>query len=411
MNLLATALLLIPVGLSGQSSDSSFTAYLLQSAKPLAIRNGRLQGAGASWLQSEADSAQFVFLGEDHGLAETELVTSAVWRTLVPLGYRHLALEEGPWIVSLMDRYVRGRGTEALAAYRAAIVPGLPPASAEHLDLVETLRQTTPHERGPVVWGLDQEQRAAPLLSRLVALAPTPTSRVVAEATLAEAQRREATGHYLLDGYADQIGALQRAFSGRTSQETAWLLALLAQSNRIYDNNNAPAAEQRGYAANQEREDMMKGWFLASYRSAQHSGETRPRVLLRLGDWHGMRGYSPTQVSSLGNFVAELARVEGGRLFNIAMTCGGGERSGIGEAAGQVQPCGAEQAAWFQPILPALSPPMTIFDLRPLRAAHHAGLVRVPAELVQYVYSYDALLIVSRSSALHFPSAPAHSQP
>ena len=75
----------------------------------------------------------------------------------------------------------------------------------------------------------DQDQRAAPLLSRLVALAPTPTSRVVAEATLAEAQRREATGHYLLDGYADQIGALQRAFSGRTSQETAWLLALLAQ--------------------------------------------------------------------------------------------------------------------------------------------------------------------------------------
>src|SRR2546425_6537208 len=48
-----------------------------------------------------------------------------------------------------------------------------------------------------------------------------------------------------------------------------------------------------------------------------------------------------------------------------------------------------------------------MFDLRPLRAAHHAGVVDVPAEVVPYIYGYDALLIISRSSALHFPSASA----
>lgn len=406
MSLVAVAVLFAPGRLWGQAADSSFLAYLRQSARPLSILNGQLQGAGAVWLQAEAELAQFVLLGEDHGLAENEILTGALWRALVPLGFRHLAIEEGPWLASFQDRYVRSGHAWALEAYRSAVLPASPPASVEHLALLKELRQTTPTQKAPVIWGLDQERRAVPLLSRLVALAPTAAARSVAEASLVEAQQREAAGHYLLDGYADQIDALRRAFASRPSNETTWILSLIARSNRIYDDGNAPAAEKRGYLSNQEREEMMKDAFLENYRVAQRAGERQPRVLLRVGSWHGMRGYSPTRVSSLANFAAEFAKAERGSLFNIVMTCADGKRSGIGKAAGQVQSCGNEQEPWITDVRAALTAPMTVFDLRPLRAAYHAGVAQVPAEVVPYVFSYDALLVVSRSSPLHYTSAP-----
>lgn len=92
------------------------------------------------------------------------------------------------------------------------------------------------------------------------------------------------------------------------------------------------------------------------------------------------------------------------------MTCAGGERSGIGKVAGEVQPCGTEQEPWIQSVLAALTPPMTVFDLRPLPAAYHAGVVQIPLEVVPYVFGYDALLSVSRSSALDYSSAPTDGQ-
>src|SRR2546422_99011 len=213
--LLVAALPFVPLRLSAQANESSFTEYLRHNARPLAVTDGKMTGPGAVWLQAEAMSAQFVFLGEEHGLADMELVTSAQWRDLVPLGFRHVAIEEGPWSASLLDRYVRNGDAQALAAYRSAVVPGLPPASDEHMAMVEALRQAKPSQRAAVVWGADQERRAVPLLSRLVALAPTSAARTAAQAALAEAQQREAAGRYFLGGYADQIGALWRAFSGR----------------------------------------------------------------------------------------------------------------------------------------------------------------------------------------------------
>src|SRR5260370_42153482 len=107
----------------------------------------------------------------------------------------------------------------------------------------------------------------------------------------------------------------------------------MAQSNRIYDNFLAPAEQRKGYVAIEEREDMMKDLFLQRYFASQRAGERRPRVLLHFGQWHGMRGLSPLHTSSLGNFVAEFARSQGGHMLNIMVTCGTGELSGIGKEA------------------------------------------------------------------------------
>jgi hypothetical protein len=234
-----------------------------------------------------------------------------------------------------------------------------------------------------------------------------PAARDAVEQALAEARRREGGGQLLLDGYSREIQALRRAFPDPLPAEADWLLRLMEQSNRIYDDGSAPPAERRGFASNEAREELMKDNFLAAYRVAESPGERRPRVLLRVGQWHGMRGLSPTQVPTLGNFLSEFGRAQGGRLFNMAVTCATGERSSGFRALGRAEPCGSDGEPWFDSVLGALAGPATVFDLRPLRAAHHAGAVNVPAEVVPYVYSYDALLVISTSSRLHFPDLPA----
>ena len=69
------------------------TEYLSRNAKELILADGRLSGAGAGLLRQEGSGSQFIFLGEEHGIAEIPQFAAALWRELVPLGYRHVALE------------------------------------------------------------------------------------------------------------------------------------------------------------------------------------------------------------------------------------------------------------------------------------------------------------------------------
>jgi hypothetical protein len=377
--------------------------YLGRNAQELTVTNGQLGGPAAALLRAEGARAQFVFVGEEHGIAEIPQFTAALWRALVPQGYRHIALEEGPWITAQADRYVRFGDTEARQTYRASVVPLLEFASEEHFAFFDALRQTAHEQKSPMIWGLDQEMRAVPLLRRLLALARTRAERRAVQTILDRAMRADKPGKSTLVGYADDIAALRRAFGPQPAPETGQIIAAMEISNRIYENDQRAGKELTGYEANREREDMMKDIFLRNYRAAQRAGERRPRVLLQLGAWHGMRGLSPTRVSSLGNFAAEFARGEGSQMFNLAVTCGrGGRRSGTNEDAGKELPCGADEAEWAQPLLKAARWPWTLFDLRPLRPVVHAGLVKPPEPLASLVFQYDALLIIAGTTPVHY---------
>ncbi len=377
--------------------------YLARSASELTVREGSLGGPGAELLRREATRSQFIFLGEEHGIAEIPQFAAALWRTLPPLGYRHVALEQGPWVIAQADRYVRFGDAAAMQTYRASLVAHLQYDSDESIAFLAALRPTARGAKSLVVWGLDQEMRAAPLLRRLLALAPNVQTRQAVQATLKRAEAADKLGQSSLLGYAHDIVTLRQAFSTRTTPEAKQLLDLMEMSNRIYENDRQASKELTGFEANRAREDMMKDIFLRNYRAAQRAGELKPRVLLQLGAWHGMRGLSPTSISSLGNFVAEFARGENSQMFNLAVTCGkGGRKSGNKEDAGKELPCGADEAEWAQPLLKAARWQWTLFDLRTLRPAVHAGVIKAPEPLASLVFQYDALLLIAGTTPMHY---------
>jgi hypothetical protein len=388
-----------------RAQPADLTEWLRRNAREARLENRRLIGPGAAWLLEQASKAQFVFIGEEHGIAEIPMFAAALWRGLVPLGYRHIALEEGPWVMELADRYVRRGDTVALSRYLAAVAPDLPMGSLEHRQFLDSVRRTPVGGTTGRLWGLDQEMRPGPIFRRLAELAPNAKARALAARAASKADSSKVR---VILGYGSEIAELERAFA-TASDESRRLIRLLEQSNRLYESNAAPRDSLRGYQSNREREDMMKDLFLVRYREAQRRDERRPRVMLQFGSFHGMRGMSPTHVFTLANFLADLARAEGATggsegLFNLALTCGkGGERSGVGEDVGKTLPCGADEAEWAKPLLEAGLGRWTVFDLRPLRAAIHAGVLKVAEPLNTIVFGYDALVTIAGTTGMHFP--------
>jgi hypothetical protein len=141
-------------------------------------------------------------------------------------------------------------------------------------------------------------------------------------------------------------------------------------------------------AASVRRETVMKEFFLAHYRAA---GGT-PKVMTVFGQNHLHRGIDRRGVSTLGNFIAELAIAEGVQSFHVVLFAAGGKINYFGiqdfdqrkdDPAFGVFASAARYAA-------------TVFDLRPLRRALH----QIPPEklspsesgLLYWADSYDAMV-------------------
>jgi hypothetical protein len=140
--------------------------------------------------------------------------------------------------------------------------------------------------------------------------------------------------------------------------------------------------------ASTRRERLMKELFHKYWQA-----DRAPKVMLRFGANHLFRGIDRRGVSTLGNFVAELAFANGQEVFNVAELAGGGKISAGGKTVdfpGQLD----------DPALAFLASkaryPATVFDLRPLRQPLHRidENQRSPMQssLIYWADSYDAII-------------------
>lgn len=184
------ALIMCLATIRGQAQESTavLAKYLQQQQHELRVKEGRLDGPAARWLREEASKAQFAFLGEEHDTHEIPVMTGALWRERVPLGFRHVAIEAGQWLGDRLDRVARFNDRQALAHFKAAALPrrrniSVPPASNEDLEFYADLGQpfSLPlRQRQPLIWGLDHEFKVAPLQQRLRELVPAKRQPVAA---------------------------------------------------------------------------------------------------------------------------------------------------------------------------------------------------------------------------------------
>lgn len=355
-------------------------------------RGGRLSGSGAAFLKARAAASQYVLLGEEHGVATIADTVRALLAELGPAGYRHFAIEVDPWMTAKLEATLRRGGTKALAAFLAHDDAkfSLPfynwSAEAALAEAAVQANTDTP----PALWGLDQVfiGAAALLIGDVAAGASNAEAR-----TLAQSLATRAKGNLEFLGKVD-LGELEklRALLG-DDKDAVWarLVDDMILSARIYH----PFTGGQGlsvYAANLERENLMKRTFLARLREAEARDGKTPKVLFKFGANHMMQGLSTTHVPSLGDFVSDYALAQGQTTFNLLLLCGPGTKAG--DFMGNEADCTFSVATSFPDLVAhvdAKTP--TLFDLRvwkdkPRRWAHLAPEVR------EMIWAYDAILVV-----------------
>jgi hypothetical protein len=373
------------------------SSYLKEHALEVRLSEGRLVGPAADWLRTEAAKAQFFFIGEEHDASEIPLIAGAIWRELVPLGYKHVAIEAGPWLGERLDRYARFGDLQALAQFEAATWPRLPnntvpPISQEDLNFYKLVgRVSGPHRESepPLIWGLDNEYRATPLLKRLTELSPNPARRSQNESLRLRVEAAEKMGDYNTSAFRADIKGLMSSIPAKPGTELF----------QLFDGLNWRIMEP----SEREVRNVKKDLFWQQYQAAKQKGEGAPRVMLRFGGYHAARGLMPDfGGSTLANFVAEISQAEHSRMLNVAMiNCQGSTPGSF------PRPCTWEQESWLKTFRAAADGPWTLFDLRglrePIRRVRLSALQEYPAgwEYWNLIMSYDAVVLIKNSEPSH----------
>jgi hypothetical protein len=393
---------LVLAGTSAWAQDSANAVARLDSLLrahryELRLQDGRLSGPGAAFLQREARGTQFIALGEPHNNRDVPAFTTALFRMLAEQhGYNYLAVESGSAMVTPLGRVPRAGHADSVRAYVQRYPNGLQFASDQEIEMLAAVGAIS-RAGSTRIWGVDQEFGGLHALERLIALAQTPAARALAERVAGRAREYDAQRYpsgnvrYISRmAKAADFDSLAQAFQAQPGSEAAYLISGLQTSHRIYQNNIFARERMSGYASNHEREELMKTRFLEFYREAQRAGDALPRVLLKLGHWHILRGINWGSQYSLGDFVTNFARANDQKSLIIGMW--------INNASGDYGVL--EQYADYAPLSRAAEAASgwVLLDLRPLRPFAHAGRLPLNGEQKRIIFGFDLALLISNSS-------------
>lgn len=293
-----------------------------------------LAADGKALLEREARAASFFLIGGLHGDKETPALVDSLWPRI---GYQYLAAEMSPWASSRLEvAHLRGSDIEE---------------PRPHL-LIRALADANPQDR---------------TLQSMVALTKDGYQRSTAPQLL-----------QLVAG----MGEVSDPSPGGISLREQVVSTLEVEAER---------ANRRGgdrLPASVRREAVMKRFFLAHYRAA---GD-KPKVMALFGQNHLHRGIDRRGVSTLGNFIAELASAEDVQSFHVVLFAAGGKINYHG-----VQDIDQRKD---DPALGVFASaaryPATVFDLRPIRRALHMiaadTLTWSDVRLIFWADSYDAIV-------------------
>jgi hypothetical protein len=392
----------------GRQADTSPLVDALRAQRAaLSLSDGRLVGDGATLLLEEARAARFFLIGEEHGVAEVPALTAALFRTLVPAGYRHLAIETGDGLATRMESLAREpEPTAALTAFFSAHWPGAPfyTLREEAALLVDAVAAAP---APGVLWGLDYDIMAdRHALPRLRALATSDAQRAAADRAMATADSlmrlamtERNPGHVMMfGGPLGVFDALRAAWPADAEDEAGRIVALLTETRRI----NGYWLARDELRSNEVRARWNKRQFAQQWRAVSDNAPEPPRVLMKFGAGHMMRGRTFTDVYDLGSLVSELADARGERSFHVLVVGGSGTESAGMDPTVMLyrpQPAGFQAAAWARPLFEAADPNgWTVLDVRPLRAPARQGRFGpLPPNLEKVIWGFDAVIVLGGS--------------
>ena len=410
--------LLIAAPLPAQAPADSLVAALRSVAAPLSLSPaGELAGEAGAGLAARVRAARFVLLGEEHGLADVPRLATALWRAGSGPGERYLAIEVGEQMAARLEAALRSDTTgEAYLRFTAEHRPGAPFYFwREDAALLRAVVASTPGQRG-VFWGLDYDILAdRHVLEPLRTLARTPASRrlVDSAATVVDSAFARALWEgnpgmfYMFGGSPELFRRLREGLRPAAGSVGDRILDLLEETLAI----NQLFMAGQGYESNLRRSTLLKRQFLRMYDSARVARGRPPRVLLKFGAAHLLRGLNPSRQFDLGTLLPDLALQDGAEWLSVYAIGGAGAHYAQFDprTLRSVELSSADtQEEWTRPFLQAAAPEgWTVFDLKALRPA--AGrLGTLPTGVREILYGVDLVVVLTGSEPQHdlLPALP-----
>lgn len=361
--------------------------------------------SGPAWrsLLEEGGRAQFFVIGEEHGIAENPKFAAALFAKLSADGYSKVVIEVSPPMASELDRALEQGGLHGLMdLYRQ---PGAEPAffgMREEAEFLADVRARAPVGE-PVLWGVDYEVGGDRHLIRMLEGIDKPEPASAALAALKAASeaswaRYSETGEpryiFSFSGDPALVREVRETWPG-VSPEADWILETLEETleiNRLWVGGQA-------WRSNARRVQFLRHNFLRHWRDAHRQGPA-PKVLVKLGASHAVRGRSMVEVFDLGTLLPELAVIEGSGSFSVLVLPGAGTEVARFDPANWAYVAGPAPDSYgegFDAITrAAFDDAFTLIDLRPLRSV--VGMRSAAPELLRLLHGFDSVLVLTGSA-------------
>jgi hypothetical protein len=360
--------------------------------------------AGAGWdlLVKGARSAHFTLVGEEHGVAETARLSAALFKALRPAGYTRAAIELSPVIARDIETAARRDGLQGVLRFFANPETWSPMYLRQEAEFLTAVVDASPKNEH-ALWGFDREIFSDRyLVSRLEPKVPASARAAFArlkDASTSSAARREkdpgAEPPFLFAQEPSIVSAVRAAWRN-PDPESDLALRTLEESLAI----NAVARTGTAWDSAERRARWMRGAFAEQLQADRRRGSS-PKVMLKAGYNHMIRGANYVNIFDVGSMPDELATVSGERAFHVIVLPGPGSRQAVlgpGRSFGSVSSDEFDEfKAGDKRLTRVLSNTDAagheVIDLRALRPLAMRGLESWNADVVRTIHGYDAAVI------------------
>jgi hypothetical protein len=384
-----------------RSPQAALLEALQKNRLPLTMTSGPA-GRGWEWLVQQAVNARFTLVGEEHGVAETAQLSAALFEALRKSGYRRTAIELSPIIAQDIETAARRNGLQGILDFFAAPDSWSPMYLREEAQFLAAVVDAAPkHER--VLWGFDRELFSDRyLISKLEAKVPQRARASYArlkEASSGSAARREKSPGAEPPFLFAQEPAIVSAVRGEwpsPDRESNTILRTLEESLAI----NAVARTGTAWDSSERRAQWMRSSLAARLNEERRRGSS-PKVMLKAGYNHMIRGANYVNAFDVGSMMDEVAALDGGRAFHVIVLPGPGSRQAVLGPGRSFVAVSSDEFDEFkagdQRLTRVLSNANAVghevIDLRALRPLAMRGLESWNADIVRTIHGYDAAVI------------------
>jgi hypothetical protein len=365
-------------------------------------------GAGWDWLMQEARRSRFTLIGEEQGVAETARFATAVFQALRGSGYSHVAVGLSPAIANDVETAARLNGYRGVAELLTNPNVFTFSNTREDAQFLADVVKAGPKD-GRVLWGLDREIFSDRyLISRLETRIPARArpafdrlKQASANAWTRYRQTRNPDDMFLLAEDPSLVTAIRSTWPSPDRESDA-ILTTLEGSLSI------ETVERTGgrWPYFQRRAEWMRG-NLATRLNEERDRKARPRVLMKFGYNHMVRGANFVNTFDLGTMADEAAALSGESAFHIIVLPGAGSRQAVfgqgrsfnSVASEGVDDLGAGDGRLTRMLLNPNAAGHEVIDLRRLRQFAIRGLESWNPDVVKTIHGFDAAVVWKAASA------------